>query len=62
MTQAPDSFLANHDGAWIMPDATDLETVCAIVRQCPSGALTYDRLDGKAEQAPPVRWIAVACS
>lgn len=59
VTQAPDTFLANRDGDWIAPDATDLETVCGIIRQCPSGALTYDRKDGKAEQAPPVNLVSL---
>lgn len=58
VTQASDTFLGNVEGAWIIPDATDTEILCGVIRQCPSGALTYERRDGKAEPAPPVNLIA----
>jgi uncharacterized Fe-S cluster protein YjdI len=31
---------------WIAPEAAPVEAVAEVVRQCPSGALTYERLDG----------------
>jgi CDGSH-type Zn-finger protein/uncharacterized Fe-S cluster protein YjdI len=59
VTQAPATFLANVDGPWIKPDATDAELLCGVVRQCPSGALTYRRRDGHDETAPPVNLWAL---
>lgn len=59
VTQAPASFLADVDGPWILPDATDPEMLCAVIRQCPSGALAYERRDGKAEPAPPANLVAL---
>lgn len=52
---APDVFRANVEGPWLNPDAIPPEDLAAIARTCPSGAITYDRLDGGApESAPPV--------
>lgn len=59
VTGAPRTFLANVDGPWIFPDATDDEDLSAIVRNCPSGALHYRRKDGHDEKAPPVNLIAL---
>lgn len=59
VTQAPAAFLGNVDGAWIVPDAMSVEDVAAIIRQCPSGALTYQRRDGHDERAPPMNLISV---
>jgi len=59
VTQAPASFLADVDGPWILPDATDADMLCAVIRQCPSGALGYERRDGKAEPAPPANLIGL---
>jgi len=50
----PDVFVPNAPGEWIHPDAAPTEELAALVRNCPSGALHYDRLDGGAEEAPPV--------
>jgi CDGSH-type Zn-finger protein/uncharacterized Fe-S cluster protein YjdI len=42
-------------GEWIQPDAAPAEDIAAIARACPSGAITYERLDGaEQESAPPV--------
>ncbi len=38
---------------WVDPDAAPAEEIAAMVRTCPSGALTYARRDGGAEEAPP---------
>jgi len=50
---SPAVFLANVEGAWIKPDAESAENLSHTIRQCPSGALTYKRHDGGAEETPP---------
>jgi CDGSH-type Zn-finger protein/uncharacterized Fe-S cluster protein YjdI len=56
----PEVFRANVPGAWIDPDAADVEAVVAVAMSCPSGAITFERLDGGAtESAPPVNVIRV---
>ncbi|MHA4837414.1 CDGSH iron-sulfur domain-containing protein [Sphingopyxis sp. MSC1_008] len=59
VTQDPATFLADVDGPWIIPDATDIEYLCGTIRQCPSGALTYERRDGQAEPVPPANLITL---
>ncbi|MBE1530072.1 CDGSH-type Zn-finger protein/uncharacterized Fe-S cluster protein YjdI [Sphingopyxis sp. OAS728] len=59
VTQGPATFLANVEGPWIIPDATEIEYLCGTIRQCPSGALTYERRDGHAEPVPPVNLITL---
>lgn len=40
---------------WVAPDAAPAEEIAAIIRSCPSGALTFRRLDGGgAEQPKPI--------
>ena len=52
---APRVFLANVKGAWLYPDEMDVEGLTHIAQMCPSGAITYDRLDGgPAEPVPEV--------
>jgi CDGSH-type Zn-finger protein/uncharacterized Fe-S cluster protein YjdI len=50
----PDVFVPNVEGDWIHPDAASPEDVAALAANCPSGAITYERLDGGANEAPPV--------
>jgi CDGSH-type Zn-finger protein/uncharacterized Fe-S cluster protein YjdI len=50
---APDVFRANVRGAWLNPDGASVEDLVAIARACPSGAITYDRLDGGPPEEPP---------
>jgi CDGSH-type Zn-finger protein/uncharacterized Fe-S cluster protein YjdI len=50
---APDVFRANVKGPWLNPDGASLEAVVAIAHNCPSGAISYDRLDGGPAEAPP---------
>lgn len=38
---------------WVSPDAAPAEEIAAMVRTCPSGALTYRRLDGAPDEAAP---------
>ncbi len=59
VTQDPATFLADVDGPWIVPDATDVDYLCGTIRQCPSGALSYERRDGKAEPVPPVNLVTL---
>lgn len=52
---APKVFLANTPGEWIFPDEAHVETLVTVAHDCPSGAITYERLDdGPAESAPEV--------
>jgi CDGSH-type Zn-finger protein/uncharacterized Fe-S cluster protein YjdI len=50
----PDVFVANAEGPWIQPDNASAEAVAAVARSCPSGAITYERLDGGEQEAPPL--------
>ncbi len=38
---------------WVDPDAASADEIAAMVRTCPSGALSYTRKDGVAEEAAP---------
>jgi len=49
----PHVFQANVEGPWINPDNAPVETVVQAAHDCPSGAITYQRLDGAAQEAPP---------
>jgi CDGSH-type Zn-finger protein/uncharacterized Fe-S cluster protein YjdI len=49
----PDVFVPNAPGEWIQPDAASAEAVAAIAQACPSGAITYERLDGGEQESPP---------
>lgn len=40
---------------WIVPDRDDVETLAGIIQRCPTGALTYRRKDGGAEEPTPTR-------
>ena len=60
VTGAPKVFLANVQGPWIHPDAMEVERVVEVAHACPSGAITYHRLDGvHDETAPPVNLAAI---
>jgi CDGSH-type Zn-finger protein/uncharacterized Fe-S cluster protein YjdI len=60
VTGAPKVFLANVEGPWIHPNAMDTEKLIAIAEVCPSGAIRYQRRDGKPnETAPPVNLAAI---
>jgi CDGSH-type Zn-finger protein/uncharacterized Fe-S cluster protein YjdI len=50
----PDVFVPNVTGAWIHPDAQPAEAVAALARNCPSGAISYERRDGGANEAAPL--------
>lgn len=38
---------------WVDAEAAPAEEIAAMIRTCPSGALTYARRDGGAEEVPP---------
>ncbi|MFC5742066.1 ferritin-like domain-containing protein [Dyella tabacisoli] len=59
VTGAPTVFLANVQGPWIHPDTMDAERLADIAHACPSGAIRYERRDGRPdESAPPVNLAA----
>lgn len=48
---------------WIDPDGASTEDTTAVVRQCPTGALKYERTDGgPAEQPEPVNTLTVGAA
>jgi CDGSH-type Zn-finger protein/uncharacterized Fe-S cluster protein YjdI len=56
----PDVFVPNAAGPWIRPDNAAAEAIVAIALSCPSGAITYERLDGgPQETAPAVNLVRV---
>ncbi|MFT3726115.1 MAG: ferritin-like domain-containing protein [Hyphomonadaceae bacterium] len=60
VTGAPTVFLANVQGPWIHPNTMDAEKLVAIAEVCPSGAIRYQRNDGRPEEtAPPVNLAAI---
>jgi CDGSH-type Zn-finger protein/uncharacterized Fe-S cluster protein YjdI len=50
---APTVFLANVKGAWLHPENASVEHLVHVAQSCPSGAITYKRLDGGAKEAEP---------
>jgi CDGSH-type Zn-finger protein/uncharacterized Fe-S cluster protein YjdI len=51
--EAPTVFLANTPGAWIHPESTTVEHCVHVARNCPSGAITFERHDGGPQETPP---------
>ncbi|MFQ5586725.1 MAG: CDGSH iron-sulfur domain-containing protein [Thermodesulfobacteriota bacterium] len=49
----PKVFRANAEGPWIKPDSGSAELIAGVIRSCPSGALTYKRLEGGEDEALP---------
>ena len=49
----PGVFRANVEGPWIDPDAADPERIAEVAHRCPSGAITYERHDGRPDETPP---------
>ena len=41
------------EGEWIHPDRATPDEVAHLALVCPSGAITYERLDGGPQEAPP---------
>ena len=42
-----------HKGEWIHPDKASSEAMAQLAHDCPSGAITYERVDGGLGEAPP---------
>lgn len=60
VTGAPKVFLANVKGPWISPDAVEVDHLVEIAHACPSGAIRYQRKDGKHDEiAPQVNLAAI---
>jgi CDGSH-type Zn-finger protein/uncharacterized Fe-S cluster protein YjdI len=60
VTGAPKVFLANVKGPWINPDAIEVDRLVEIAHACPSGAIRYNRKDGKHDEtAPQVNLAAI---
>jgi CDGSH-type Zn-finger protein/uncharacterized Fe-S cluster protein YjdI len=56
----PDVFVPNAPGGWIHPDDASPDAVAEIAHSCPSGAITYERLDsGSQEAAPKVNLVRI---
>jgi len=57
---APTVFLANVEGPWLHPETDTVEHLVHVAQSCPSGAITYRRLDGgDEEKAPKVNVITI---
>lgn len=56
----PDVFVPNVQGEWIHPDRATPEEVEELAHNCPSGAIQFERLDGRpGEQGPVVNTARV---
>jgi CDGSH-type Zn-finger protein/uncharacterized Fe-S cluster protein YjdI len=56
----PDVFVEGAPGQWMFPDRAAPEQIAAVAETCPSGAITYERLDGEpGESAPKVNVLRV---
>jgi CDGSH-type Zn-finger protein/uncharacterized Fe-S cluster protein YjdI len=54
----PDVFVPNVEGEWIHPDHATPDEVAALALGCPSGAISYERLDGGPGEASPLVNVA----
>ncbi len=50
----PDVFVPNVSGDWIRPDNATPEALLRLAINCPSGAITVERLDGGEAEAAPI--------
>ncbi|MDE2220621.1 MAG: CDGSH iron-sulfur domain-containing protein [Gammaproteobacteria bacterium] len=50
----PDVFVPNVEGEWIHPERASAEEIAALAANCPSGAITCVRHDGKPDEAAPL--------
>ena len=50
----PDVFVPNVEGEWIKPDNATPEALLRLAINCPSGAITVERLDGGESEAAPL--------
>jgi len=54
----PRVFEINAKGAWIHPDAADVDALVQLIETCPSGALRYDK-ENQKEQVPEINRVTV---
>jgi CDGSH-type Zn-finger protein/uncharacterized Fe-S cluster protein YjdI len=54
----PDVFVPNVEGEWIHPDRASPEGIAEIAHNCPSGAITFERIDGGENEAAPAVNVA----
>jgi CDGSH-type Zn-finger protein/uncharacterized Fe-S cluster protein YjdI len=52
-TRAKGELFESGREPWCQPDLGEADYVAEVVRRCPTGALTYDRKDGAAEEKAP---------
>ena len=50
----PDVFVPNVKGEWIHPDNANEAAMAQLAHNCPSGAITYERVDGGKGEEPPL--------
>jgi CDGSH-type Zn-finger protein/uncharacterized Fe-S cluster protein YjdI len=50
----PDVFVPNVQGEWIHPDRASADEALELAHNCPSGAITCERLDGGAGEVAPL--------
>jgi CDGSH-type Zn-finger protein/uncharacterized Fe-S cluster protein YjdI len=50
----PDVFVPNVQGEWIHPDAATPDELLELAHNCPSGAITVERLDGGPQETAPL--------
>ena len=50
----PDVFVPNVEGEWIRPNAESPDEDAMTARLCPSGAITYERIDGGPQEPAPL--------
>lgn len=56
----PDVFVPNVEGEWLHPERATPAQIAELAHSCPSGAITYERLDGGPdESAPKVNTVRV---
>jgi CDGSH-type Zn-finger protein/uncharacterized Fe-S cluster protein YjdI len=49
----PDVFVPDVEGEWLHPERASAEEVAELAHNCPSGAIQYRRLDGRAQEGAP---------
>ncbi|MEZ4394230.1 MAG: CDGSH iron-sulfur domain-containing protein [Polyangiales bacterium] len=49
----PDVFVPNVEGEWLHPEHATAEEIAELAHSCPSGAITYEPLDGGAPETAP---------
>jgi uncharacterized Fe-S cluster protein YjdI/CDGSH-type Zn-finger protein len=52
LTNLPEVFNLKHR-PWVDINAAQADLIAATIEKCPSGALTYERLDGEPGEQPP---------